>query len=141
MCVNTMGSFFCQCPQGFNTVNASSELDNVGVQCQDIDECQELGSLACPGMSDCLNGPGTYDCLDMAVSYFSDNILTLSEANIWFGVRSKPSADNIDVLESCVVDPDKLYDRTQVAHDIGVRDYGFVFFHYRLKRYASKTWI
>ncbi|KAM4754923.1 LOW QUALITY PROTEIN: latent-transforming growth factor beta-binding protein 4-like [Cyanocitta cristata] len=54
-CLNTDGSFQCQCPAGFRTDDAKAE-------CQDVDECQEYGAGLC-GAQRCENIPGSYRCV------------------------------------------------------------------------------
>ncbi|KAM4599772.1 EGF-containing fibulin-like extracellular matrix protein 1 isoform 2-T2 [Fundulus diaphanus] len=51
-CYNLMGSFLCQCNNGF-------ELAADKVSCQDIDECS-LSSYMC--QFQCVNNPGSYSC-------------------------------------------------------------------------------
>jgi len=51
-CTDTTTSFFCTCPSGFTTVN-------LGVVCNDIDEC---ASSPCGPHSICLNTNGSYTC-------------------------------------------------------------------------------
>ncbi|XP_060606130.1 matrilin-2-like [Ruditapes philippinarum] len=50
-CVNFVGSFFCTCDVGFQSV---------GLKCLDLDECASPGQHQCPG--ECINVPGTYKC-------------------------------------------------------------------------------
>ncbi|XP_078381906.1 uncharacterized protein LOC144664627 isoform X3 [Oculina patagonica] len=50
-CVNSDGSFSCQCPVGYR-------LD--GNNCTDVNEC--LGSFSCHPKAQCLNVPGSYKC-------------------------------------------------------------------------------
>ncbi|XP_078382508.1 uncharacterized protein LOC144665195 isoform X2 [Oculina patagonica] len=52
-CVNSDGSYSCQCPVGYR-------LD--GNNCRDIDECH-LGSFSCHSQAQCVNIPGTYNCI------------------------------------------------------------------------------
>ncbi|XP_039574541.1 latent-transforming growth factor beta-binding protein 4-like, partial [Passer montanus] len=54
-CLNTDGSFQCQCPAGFRTDDAKAE-------CRDVDECQEYGAGLC-GAQRCENIPGSYRCV------------------------------------------------------------------------------
>ncbi|KAI4878960.1 hypothetical protein NFI96_004800, partial [Prochilodus magdalenae] len=51
-CCNTIGSFYCKCPEG-------STLGADGKTCQDIDECTELNG-GC--QQKCVNTPGSYYC-------------------------------------------------------------------------------
>ncbi|XP_064619862.1 fibrillin-2-like isoform X2 [Lineus longissimus] len=54
VCVNTLGSFRCQCPKGM-------ELNAEGTVCEDIDECQS-GQNPCVGDATCENTKGSYRC-------------------------------------------------------------------------------
>ena len=51
-CVNTRGSFYCECRQGFKR-NAA--------ECVDLDECEE-GTSTCGVKESCVNSLGTYSC-------------------------------------------------------------------------------
>ncbi|XP_070772069.1 EGF-containing fibulin-like extracellular matrix protein 1 isoform X2 [Enoplosus armatus] len=51
-CYNLIGSFLCQCDQGY-------ELAQDAVSCQDIDECS-FSSYMC--QYQCINSPGSYSC-------------------------------------------------------------------------------
>ncbi|KAM4607211.1 EGF-containing fibulin-like extracellular matrix protein 1 isoform 4-T6 [Polymixia lowei] len=51
-CYNLMGSYLCQCDQGF-------ELASDSVSCQDIDECS-FSSYMC--QYQCINSAGSYSC-------------------------------------------------------------------------------
>ncbi|KAG5855529.1 hypothetical protein ANANG_G00050000 [Anguilla anguilla] len=53
MCFNIMGSYICQCKQGF-------ELAPDSISCQDIDECS-FSSYMC--QYQCVNQPGQYTCM------------------------------------------------------------------------------
>ncbi|XP_002931771.2 fibrillin-2 [Xenopus tropicalis] len=52
-CINTDGSFRCECPMGYN-------LDYTGVNCVDTDECS-IGNPC--GNGTCTNAIGTFECL------------------------------------------------------------------------------
>lgn len=51
-CINTEGSFSCQCASGYR---------GNGIKCTDIDECIE-GSHSCDASAVCNNKPGSYVC-------------------------------------------------------------------------------
>ncbi|KAJ8285106.1 hypothetical protein COCON_G00039560 [Conger conger] len=53
MCFNILGSYICQCRQGF-------ELAADSISCQDIDECS-FSSYMC--QYQCVNQPGQYTCM------------------------------------------------------------------------------
>ncbi|EDO42290.1 predicted protein [Nematostella vectensis] len=50
-CVNTQGSFYCDCGHGYHAVNGT---------CQDVDECA-LGAT-CPSGTNCVNTQGSFYC-------------------------------------------------------------------------------
>ena len=52
-CVNTIGSFRCECYQGYR-------LNDQG-QCIDVNECQ-VYNTKCPSMAQCINTPGSFRC-------------------------------------------------------------------------------
>ncbi|XP_071501953.1 fibrillin-1-like [Diadema antillarum] len=54
LCVNTEGSFRCDCPPGYRS-NAFQHT------CEDIDECME-GMSRCLGPAFCVNTPGNHEC-------------------------------------------------------------------------------
>ncbi|XP_055369679.1 latent-transforming growth factor beta-binding protein 1-like [Betta splendens] len=64
VCVNTMGSFRCDCPPGFRTVG-------LGRQCRDINECLE-GDFCFSG-GECVNTAGSYSCVCSQGFMLSDN--------------------------------------------------------------------
>nr|CAB3262800.1 uncharacterized protein LOC100183467 [Phallusia mammillata] len=53
-CLNTLGSFQCNCVTGY-------ELDNVGQNCVDINECT-ANSNSCPSDGTCTNTVGSFTC-------------------------------------------------------------------------------
>ncbi|CAG9812125.1 unnamed protein product [Chironomus riparius] len=55
-CVNTLGSYECRCPSGFRKEES---------YCIDIDECQEYPGACDKKISQCLNIPGSYKCMDI----------------------------------------------------------------------------
>nr|XP_018912347.1 PREDICTED: fibrillin-2-like [Bemisia tabaci]XP_018912348.1 PREDICTED: fibrillin-2-like [Bemisia tabaci] len=54
ICINTPGSFYCQCNRGF-------VYDDDSHQCIDENECLHSPS-PCKGNSQCVNSPGSYEC-------------------------------------------------------------------------------
>ncbi|XP_077988929.1 fibrillin-1-like isoform X2 [Glandiceps talaboti] len=54
ICINTKGSFRCDCNIGFR-------YSPVSLICEDIDECAE-GMAMCFNKATCVNKPGSYDC-------------------------------------------------------------------------------
>ncbi|XP_055860394.1 mucin-4-like [Biomphalaria glabrata] len=54
ICSNTLGSFKCECPAGF---------DNISGQCQDVNECLDVLDNKCDlSTEDCINNKGSYSC-------------------------------------------------------------------------------
>ena len=53
-CVNSNGSYRCNCPSGWRDRGAHT--------CIDVDECL-VGSHSCPSNSRCSNTPGSYRCI------------------------------------------------------------------------------
>ncbi len=103
-CINTFGSYYQECLEGFES------MDNVSSQCRDIDECLQLGPIgACgdenkDGLPDgqCLNMIGTYECADMAVmnNENNDNFpihWTAMKQNITDGKYLYCMLDDIDI--------------------------------------------
>lgn len=52
-CVNTQGSYSCSCPKGYN---------QIGDDCQDINECKEDIGM-CPKPGRCVNTLGSFKCI------------------------------------------------------------------------------
>ncbi|XP_070546093.1 fibulin-1-like [Ptychodera flava] len=53
-CINTLGSYYCECRQGFH-------LNEDKHSCDDIDECSHHGNR-CARYARCINLPGSFDC-------------------------------------------------------------------------------
>ena len=61
-CINTIGSYFCQCSSGMETNKVFNvEYQRVETKCSDIDECRKRN--ICPQKAVCNNTEGTYSCL------------------------------------------------------------------------------
>lgn len=58
MCINSDGSYKCDCSDGFLKEAAAGASDP---HCVDIDECAN-GSSKCSDLSSCLNTVGSYKC-------------------------------------------------------------------------------
>nr|XP_042703530.1 adhesion G protein-coupled receptor E5-like isoform X1 [Chrysemys picta bellii] len=55
-CINTNGSYWCECRAGYVPSNRNTTL------CEDIDECQGLSPADCGPHSNCTNVAGNYSC-------------------------------------------------------------------------------
>ncbi|KAM9318546.1 LOW QUALITY PROTEIN: latent-transforming growth factor beta-binding protein 4 [Pholidichthys leucotaenia] len=64
VCVNTVGSFRCDCPPGYRTTG-------LGRQCRDVNEC--LVADHCFSRGECVNTPGSYTCECSRGFMLSDN--------------------------------------------------------------------
>ena len=61
-CINTIGSYSCQCRSGFETTEVFNfEYQRIETECRDIDECTKRN--ACPRNAVCRNTEGSYSCL------------------------------------------------------------------------------
>ncbi|KTG46006.1 hypothetical protein cypCar_00013705, partial [Cyprinus carpio] len=70
-CFNTVGSYYCQCHEGFTTNSAYNFTGTDGIECEDINECV-VGSAACGPYTKCVNSEGGYNCTCEA-GYISSN--------------------------------------------------------------------
>ncbi|XP_046694258.1 adhesion G protein-coupled receptor E5 [Silurus meridionalis] len=61
LCINTNGSYYCQCKKGFKsqTVNFTATTG----QCQDVNECILSSPGPCPKNAVCKNSIGSYRCV------------------------------------------------------------------------------
>ena len=66
-CLNSDGSYFCQCQTGW---------EGDGVECTDIDECL-IGTYNCPIHNECVNTDGSYYCTCIS-GYTNGSALTFS---------------------------------------------------------------
>ena len=58
-CVNTDGSYSCQCYHGYREVTPFPNL-----VCADINECDDIASVhECHSNAICVNNPGGYQCI------------------------------------------------------------------------------
>lgn len=73
-CINTDGSFKCQCPPGH-------ELAPDKQTCKDIDECSRTSGICSNGV--CENMMGTYQCV-CNEGYQQTHLKTHCEGNIFF---------------------------------------------------------
>uniref|UniRef100_A0A671R9K3 Si:ch211-241f5.3 n=1 Tax=Sinocyclocheilus anshuiensis TaxID=1608454 RepID=A0A671R9K3_9TELE len=70
-CFNTVGSYYCQCHEGFTTLSAHNFTQADAISCKDINECV-VGSADCSPNTECVNSEGGYKCT-CATGYISSN--------------------------------------------------------------------
>uniref|UniRef100_A0A8C2IFD1 Si:ch211-241f5.3 n=1 Tax=Cyprinus carpio TaxID=7962 RepID=A0A8C2IFD1_CYPCA len=70
-CFNTVGSYYCQCHEGFTTNSVYNFTRADGIECEDINECV-VGSADCGPNTKCVNSEGGYNCT-CATGYISSN--------------------------------------------------------------------
>ncbi|XP_051982774.1 adhesion G protein-coupled receptor E2-like isoform X1 [Xyrauchen texanus] len=58
-CINTNGSYYCNCKEGFRSTNTPNFTQSTG-QCIDINECTE--NAECPMGMVCVNNIGSHSC-------------------------------------------------------------------------------
>jgi len=58
-CVNTEGSFYCECTPGYRTITSAG---GSFYSCEDVDECAGRECVAELYGGKCLNSPGSYTC-------------------------------------------------------------------------------
>nr|XP_033780189.1 CD97 antigen isoform X1 [Geotrypetes seraphini] len=64
MCLNAEGNFSCLCDKGFQTRSRIGNFQRTGEhQCEDIDECDQLGPPVCGTNASCINTPGSFNCI------------------------------------------------------------------------------
>ncbi|GAA6220141.1 CD97 antigen-like [Lates japonicus] len=61
ICINTNGSYFCQCKSGFKNNRGTVNFTGIDGQCQDVNEC--FNDNICGPMASCANQIGTYACI------------------------------------------------------------------------------
>ncbi|XP_039766360.1 adhesion G protein-coupled receptor E3-like isoform X2 [Ornithorhynchus anatinus] len=64
-CFNTVGSYYCQCWQGYRTTSGEHQFQGLAKRCFDIDECAQRPS-PCGPYSTCNNTLGSYSCRCLA---------------------------------------------------------------------------
>ena len=74
MCINTNGSYFCECLEGYELQNETVCIGKLSIPycCHvnvysmsfqlDIDECNE-GTNLCDANANCINTNGSYECI------------------------------------------------------------------------------
>ncbi|XP_053532098.1 adhesion G protein-coupled receptor E5 isoform X2 [Ictalurus punctatus] len=60
VCLNTNGSYYCQCTKGFTS--GTTNFTATTGQCRDINECTENSTSPCPENAVCVNTIGSYQC-------------------------------------------------------------------------------
>ncbi|XP_016371582.1 adhesion G protein-coupled receptor E2-like [Sinocyclocheilus rhinocerous] len=70
-CINTVGSYYCQCHEGFTTLSTHNFTQADSISCKDINECV-VGSADCGPNTICVNSEGGYKCT-CATGYISSN--------------------------------------------------------------------
>lgn len=78
-CENTEGSFQCICDEGYR--DRYEKMTNI-LNCDDINECEQLGFGACSWYLACVNEPGTYRCDNLLHEWMSNEIFLLIGAAI-----------------------------------------------------------
>lgn len=87
LCVNTVGSYFCQC------TNSGYSLANDMRSCVDVDECS-LGTDLCNTSQSCINSVGGYACMGTGTVVVGENrcfstayIFLCTNWKCWFSTR------------------------------------------------------
>ncbi|KAK2836219.1 hypothetical protein Q7C36_014088 [Tachysurus vachellii] len=98
VCYNTIGSYYCQCEQGYRA-KLFNFTEDKGGPCKDINECTENKSICGPNAV-CDNIPGSYQC-SCATGFVA------SKGQKHFNARqnvtcdeTKRSSENITVLDT-----------------------------------------
>ncbi|XP_072176576.1 hemicentin-1-like [Diadema setosum] len=87
-CINTEGSFYCQCPPGY-------VLAENGLFCEDINECVVYG-IRCPPNQLCFNRQGNYSCLETSCPQYYNR-----DAHTGYCRKSCPSNLPSNELRRC----------------------------------------
>lgn len=92
-CVNTIGSFACECNEGFNTILSKNESNLI--ICEDIDEC-ELKTVNCNQNSTCINTIGGFNCICDTGLVWSNELIQCIDINEcdFKNMYSEPCDDN-----------------------------------------------
>ncbi|XP_030853395.1 hemicentin-1 isoform X1 [Strongylocentrotus purpuratus] len=98
-CVNTEGSFMCECPPGYR-------LSADRVSCDDINECVEH-NIQCGGNDLCFNRQGNYSCLETSCPQYYER-----ERFTGYCVRSCPATLTRSELQLCESLPGTIQFRT-----------------------------
>ena len=103
-CVNTLGSYYCKCPDGYDRNNVTTECDI------DIDECS-TDTHNCDINAHCTNFDGGYDCT-CNVEYIG---------NGFYCIETNECPDDPDTNDDCQPgDPDCCHDCCENGdHDCG----------------------
>ncbi|XP_061686489.1 adhesion G protein-coupled receptor E5 [Syngnathoides biaculeatus] len=60
-CLNTYGTYYCQCQSGFTNIYGNPDFTGIDGQCQDENECG-YDTEICGRMADCINLIGGFSC-------------------------------------------------------------------------------
>ncbi|XP_078725571.1 uncharacterized protein LOC144942648 [Lampetra fluviatilis] len=71
-CVNTIGSYLCSCAKGYTYIGDNNP-ENV-TACVDINECNITSPTVCGEGSNCSNSDGSYQCLCNPGYYYNNTL-------------------------------------------------------------------